>query len=110
MIEEPIKDGDGRNETLAIPKAVREEVMDRDRSICRFCGAFAESPAIHHLRYRSEGGLHVASNLITVHWMYEPRCHERIHSHKGQWQRLGLEVAARPGLTMLALRRWEKVR
>lgn len=100
-------DGNAREETKSIPARVREEVLERDKGICRMCGMHAENPALHHVRYKSEGGTNTADNLITVHWMYEPRCHERIHSNKKVWQPLGLAVIATPGVTMLQLRRWQ---
>lgn len=105
-----IKDGDGRNETLSVPDSVRAEVMERDGNICRFCGGYVEHPALHHIRYRSEGGRNVPENLISLHWMYAPRCHEKIHSLKRLWQPLGLQVVKTPGVTMLQLERWQRTR
>lgn len=99
---------DGKQETLDIPAAVRAEVMERDQSLCRMCGAYAEHPALHHVRYRSEGGLHVVENLVTVHWMYAPRCHERAHDNKGLWQPLLLQVAMTPGVTAFQALRWQR--
>lgn len=103
-----LKDGDARWETGELSRALREEVLERDQGHCRVCGGVPESPAIHHVRYRSEGGLNVVENLITVHWMYWPRCHERMHSNKRLYQRLGLVAAVRPGVTVLQLMRWER--
>lgn len=99
-------DVDGREETLSIPARVRAEVMDRDAQQCRVCGAWVESPALHHVRYRSEGGLHVPENLVTVHWMYAPRCHELVHSRKKLWQPILLYVARTPVVTALQVARW----
>lgn len=99
-------DVDAQAETLAIPQRVREEVRERDGGVCRVCGSYGESLALHHIRYRSEGGLHVPENLVSVHWMYAPRCHEVVHANKRLWQPLLLEVAVTPGVTALALRRW----
>jgi hypothetical protein len=104
---EKLRDGNAKWEVGQIPEALRYEVLDRDKSTCRFCGRFTDAPALHHIRYRSEGGLNHADNLITVHWMYAPRCHERIHDRKRVWQPIGLYVATRPGLTMLQVARWQ---
>ncbi|MEO6157152.1 MAG: HNH endonuclease signature motif containing protein [Ilumatobacteraceae bacterium] len=101
------REGDAKWETGQIPPALRAEVLARDGGVCRFCGAVPESPAMHHVRYRSEGGLNVLENLITVHWMFAPRCHEKIHANKGRWQEIGLYVAKNPGLTMLQVERWQ---
>lgn len=92
---------------LEIPPAVREQVEDRDQGTCRMCGSWTgEQGALHHVKYRSEGGLHVVENLVTVHWMYWPRCHERAHSNKGLWQPILLEVVKHPGISAFQLRRW----
>lgn len=105
-----VRDGDARWETGLIPAALRQEVLERDNSICRFCGSYAENPALHHVIYRSEGGRNRLDNLITTHWMYQPQCHERIHGRKRLWQPLGLQVIKNPGLTMLQLERWQRTR
>lgn len=100
---------DGREETLVIPARIRNEVRERDGDLCRVCGAYAEHPALHHVRYRSEGGLHVPENLVTVHWMYAPRCHEVVHANKGRWQPILLYVARTPGVTAFQVARWLRV-
>jgi len=100
---------DGKAETLAIPSSVRTEVNERDGKLCRVCGAHVEEPALHHVRYRSEGGLHVPENLVTVHWMYAPRCHEMMHANKGRWQPVLLYVARTPGVTAFQVARWLRV-
>lgn len=85
---------------------MRREVEERDGNICRVCGSWAENPALHHVRYRSEGGLHVPSNLVTVHWMYAPRCHELVHRSKRIWQPILLYVARTPVVTAFQVARW----
>lgn len=70
------------------------------------CGSWGESLAIHHVRYRSEGGLHVLKNLVSVHWMYAPQCHEVAHANKGRWQPVLLYVARTPAVTALQVARW----
>lgn len=97
---------DGRAETLQIPTRLRSEVRDRDQDLCRVCGAHAEHPALHHIEYRSEGGLHVIENIVTVHWMYAPRCHERMHAEKRRWQPILRYVARTPGVTAFQVARW----
>lgn len=92
-----------------IPAAVRMAVRERDGDCCRVCGAHVENPALHHIAYRSEGGLHVVENLVTVHWMFEPRCHERVHSNKALWKPLLQAVIAMDGwVTAMQVLRWAR--
>lgn len=92
---------------MDIPPVVRREVLERDRGICRVCGSHTgEQGALHHVVYRSEGGAHLASNLVTVHWMFAPRCHELVHQNKRLWQPILLEVVKHDGLTAFQVRRW----
>lgn len=92
-----------------IPGAVRQECADRDGGNCRVCGAgVGDQGALHHIEYRSEGGLHVAENLVTVHWMYWPRCHELVHGNKRLWQPILLEVVKHDGLYARQLLRWAR--
>lgn len=107
---EELKDGDARWETGAIPKQLREQVLERDQGLCRFCGTWAEEPALHHVRYRSEGGFNRLDNLITVHWMWRPRCHEAIHSRKRLYQPVLLEIVKLSGVTALQYMRWQRER
>ncbi len=99
----------GLTETQSVPASVRAAVLERDGSSCRLCGAAAKHPAIHHIFYESQGGSptgrHVMENLVTVHWMYEPRCHETIHSNKRLWQPVLAEVVKHDGLTAYELMR-----
>lgn len=97
---------DGAAETKAIPPALRAEVLERDGGCCRVCGAYVEAPALHHIEYRSEGGLHVIENLVTVHWMYAPRCHELAHDNKRRWQPILKAIAMQPGVTAFQYARW----
>jgi len=107
---ERYRDGNAQWETGEIPESVRKEVMARDGNTCRFCGSYVEHPALHHVRYRSQGGKNHPDNLISLHWMFAPRCHEKIHGNKGRWQELGLQVIKTPGVTMLQLERWQRTR
>lgn len=52
----------------AIPKAVKEAVFVRDGGRCIFCGSARGEPVAHVVR-RSQGGLGVETNIITL-------CHE----------------------------------
>lgn len=104
------QDGNAKWETGEIPPALRAQVLERDASTCKVCGAYADSPALHHIVYRSQGGLNVVENLVTVHWMYAPRCHERVHSDKGKYQRILLEIAGGKytrSTTVFQVLRWE---
>lgn len=98
---------DGYEETISIPQKVRDEVYARDGGLCRMCGSWGENLALHHVEYRSEGGLHVPENLVSVHWMYAPRCHEVAHGSKRLWQPILKVVAVTPGVTALQVRRWQ---
>jgi len=103
---------DGLAESLAIPDWLREEVDERDKNHCRFCGRYDENRAIHHCEfggdYTGMGGRrrHSLDNLISVGWTYGHDCHSIIHSNKTLWLPLTLQVAKRPGVTMLQLKRW----
>lgn len=101
-------DGNARWETGEIPPALRAQVLERDSSVCKMCGSHADSPAIHHVKYRSQGGLNVIDNLVTVHWMYAPRCHELAHANKTLWQPILLAVVNRKGVTAFQYKRWLK--
>lgn len=66
-----------------IPHALRQRTLEADGHQCRFCG----TPFVlhlHHIRYRSEGGGHEPSNLITLCWEH----HEVVHSDKKLYQPL----------------------
>lgn len=90
-----------------IPANVRSQVDARDQGFCRVCGAHVkDSGALHHIEYRSQGGLHTVENLVTVHFMYWPRCHERVHGRKAFWQPLLQEVVKHDGLYAVQLARW----
>lgn len=57
-----------------IPEAVRYAVFERDNEQCQVCGT-SNALHLHHVWYRSQGGSHHQSNLVTVCF----RCHERVH-------------------------------
>lgn len=91
-----------------IPAAVRREVLDRDGQCCRICGRWVEAPGLHHIVFRSQGGLHVPENLVTVGWTPGHECHLRFaHGPRARAFRSALTVVAdRPGLTAIQLLRW----
>lgn len=90
-----------------VPSHVREYVIDRDGSCCRVCGQYVEHPALHHIRYRSEGGLDVPSNLVTIGWQPGHDCHlPVVHANKKLWQPILLAIADVPAITALQARRW----
>lgn len=94
-----------------VPTDVRDFVIARDGQCCRVCGRYVEEPALHHIRYRSQGGLDVPSNLVTIGWLFDHDCHlDIVHRNKRIWQPLLLEVVDRPGVTALQLRRWSQAR
>jgi hypothetical protein len=91
---------------LAIPLATRAEIIERDGHCCRLCGAFAEIPHVHHLVYKSQGGLYEGPNLVSLDW----RCHQRVHSNKPLWLPLMQQVAITDGVNGLQLLRWYRVK
>jgi hypothetical protein len=105
----------GDDETLQIPQRVRDAVDERDQRYCRVCGRYCgDGRALHHVLYGGDavgmGGrrLHVVEHIITVGWLFEHDCHSIVHGDKRLWQPLALEVAQRPGVTMLQLHRWAR--
>lgn len=65
--------------------AVRRHVYERDKGCCRVCGRAVAlltlNPAalaqVHHITYRSAGGMDATSNLVTLC----PFCHVAEHTH-----------------------------
>lgn len=99
-------------EDLEVPASVRAEVISRDCSKCRICGQWVEHPAVHHIRYRSQGGLHVPENLTTVGWLPGHDCHLKFaHGPEARLFRELLQLAIKnPGTTALQLKRWREKR
>jgi hypothetical protein len=91
-----------------VPSNVRSYVIERDHSLCRLCGKYVEHPALHHVRYKSQGGLDVPSNLVVLGWGPGHDCHVSVvHAHKGLWMPILLAIAEdHPGVTALQWRRW----
>ena len=78
MRMQPTNLGGQRPQPTAARKA---QVRARDGNRCRFCQT-TMNLHIHHIRYRSEQGTHVETNLITLCMAH----HDRVHSRKRHWQ------------------------
>ena len=92
---------------VQVPTDVREQVLDRDGSCCRVCGRYVEYPALHHIRYRSEGGPDSLDNLVTVGWLPGHDCHlSVVHANKRLWQPILLRTVESPGMTGYQVGRW----
>lgn len=91
-----------------VPSKVRDHVIERDASCCRICGQYVEHPALHHIRFRSQGGLDIPSNLVVVGWQPGHDCHLQIaHGANARyWRDVLLEIAEHPELTGLQVTRW----
>lgn len=89
-----------------VPATVRRAVLDRDGHCCRVCGQYVPYPALHHIDYRSEGGLNTVDNLVTIGWLPGHDCHlPVVHANKRLWQPILQRVVHLPGVTALAYRR-----
>jgi 5-methylcytosine-specific restriction endonuclease McrA len=82
----------GRSTRRSSPKEgvsaeTAERVFARDAKRCRSCGGVAWLH-LHHIVYRSQGGAHDETNLITLC----EDCHLMVHSSKRKWQPLLVEV------------------
>lgn len=69
-----------------LPPQVRTSVLIRDK-VCQLCGTNRDLH-VHHIIYRSEGGTHDESNLITL-------CnddHGLVHSDKQKFQPMLLKL------------------
>ena len=99
-----------REDSLAIPQAIRLEVLDRDGGLCRLCGR--TNVIAHHIRYGGDAvgmggrGFHAVENIVSLGQWYEHRCHDVVHGAKALWQPVLLAVIERPGVTGHQLYRW----
>lgn len=75
-----------RTKEVAIPSSVRQAVEDRDGHCCIFCGS-PNARGEAHVINRSQGGLGVEQNLVTVC----PKCHSQMDN--GQASKLFKEKA-----------------
>lgn len=80
------KKGPARKSKKSISPQLRRQVQERDRSQCRMCRSTVSE--LHHVIYRSEGGENLAGNLISL-CRY---CHERVHSNKGVFQSILVDI------------------
>lgn len=99
-----------REQSLSIPMAIREQVLERDGGVCRLCGR--TNVIAHHIRYGGDeigmGGrrFHSVGNIVSLGQHYEHQCHERVHAAKQLWTPLLIRVVEMPGVTAFALYRW----
>lgn len=99
-----------RDQMLAIPSAIREEVFDRDGGLCRLCGR--TDVIAHHIRYGGDavgmGGrrFHHVDNIVSLGQLYQHRCHDVVHAAKSLWQPVLEVVLTLPGVTGLQVVRW----
>lgn len=84
-----------------IPLATRRLVLDRDRHRCRWCGVTNARLDLHHINYRSAGGDHSPSNLISLCRKH----HELVHTNKNVYPELLFDLLREPGITGLQLSR-----
>lgn len=95
----------------SVPLAVRLECYERDGRCCRVCGRYVTAPGLHHIDYKSQGGLHVPGNLITIGWTPGHDCHlPVVHANKRLWQPVLRQVAITDGVTAYQLLRWYRSR
>lgn len=69
----------------AIPKKVRDRVVQRAAGTCEGCGAFRPLE-LHHRKYRSRLGKHEVENLVALCGMGNVKsagCHGVAHSGEG---------------------------
>ena len=89
-----------------VPGSTREYVIERDGNVCRCCGQYVEIPHVHHIIYRSQGGLNLPSNLISLDW----KCHMTVHSNKPLWLPVMQQLTKTPGVNGLQLLRWYRAK
>lgn len=78
-----------RKKKPGVTNDLRSTVLRLDGGCCRFCGVWGgESLHVHHVIYRSQGGPHEQSNLLSLC----VGCHSEVHSDKRRFQRLCLGV------------------
>lgn len=96
-----------REDRFIDPK-IRAEVLERDQGVCRICGRWLDIPALHHIVFKSQGGLDLPSNLLSVGWLPGHDCHLTVaHGPEARmWRDIFQEVIETPGATALQVRRW----
>ena len=99
-----------REQSLAIPMEIREQVAERDGGLCRLCGR--RDVICHHIRYGGDevgmGGrrFHSVENIVSLGQYYEHQCHERVHGNKALWTPLLIAVVDQPGVSAFQVYRW----
>ncbi len=95
---------------LAVPTGIRKAVLERDNHCCRICGRHVETPALHHIRFKSHGGPDTEENLITVGWTPGHDCHLAIaHGPRARtFAPLLVACTVDPSVTALQLYRWQR--
>ena len=71
-----------RAKATAISKKVKDEVWERDKHKCIYCGSYSANPEAHVVS-RQRGGLGVAKNIVTLcrpcHFKFDSGTnHERV--------------------------------
>lgn len=74
---------------VCVSKKTYNEVYERDKGCCRFCGAI-DNLQLHHIYYRSERKdlIDEPSNCIMLCF----DCHKLVHSNKKKYQPILLEI------------------
>jgi 5-methylcytosine-specific restriction endonuclease McrA len=62
-----------QTKATAIPKAVKEAVYRRDGGRCVLCGRTYQAEPNAHVIARSQGGMGIEKNVVTLCW----RCHDQ---------------------------------
>lgn len=86
---EPVAVKKPKKRKSEVSNDLRNLVYSLDGGMCRMCGRrYGVHLDIHHVIYRSEGGPHEQSNLITLC----SECHGVVHSDKSRFQKLCLGI------------------
>jgi len=90
--------GETTEKTPPTPKRMKENIFfDRADQLCEWCGERTDSPEIHHIKPRSEGGPNEYDNLIALC----PTCHSK--ADKGGISQTKLEAK-----TSRQMKEWSK--
>ena len=80
---------------VCVSKKTYNEVYERDKGCCRFCGA-VDNLQLHHIYYRSERKdlIDDPNNCIMLcHRDFSKnKCHKLVHSNKKKYQPILLEI------------------
>lgn len=95
----------------AVSTAVRMAAYERDGGCCRVCGRHCgDTPGLHHIVYRSQGGSNDLDNLVTIGWVPGHDCHlSVVHANKRLWMPVLQTVIAMDGwVTAMQVVRWSR--